>query len=70
MVLMSTRSHDQYNTTIYGMDDRYRGVYGTRKVVFANKEDIAMLGFADGELADMISAWDNGVAHRRRNPSP
>ncbi|MGK5029645.1 hypothetical protein [Janthinobacterium sp. MDT1-19] len=42
MVLMSTRSHDQYNTTIYGMDDRYRGVYGTRKVVFANKEDIAM----------------------------
>jgi anaerobic selenocysteine-containing dehydrogenase len=64
MVLMSTRSHDQYNTTIYGMDDRYRGVYGTRKVVFANKEDIAMLGFADGELVDLIGAWDDGVARR------
>ncbi|MEG2962602.1 MAG: molybdopterin dinucleotide binding domain-containing protein, partial [Janthinobacterium sp.] len=64
MVLMSTRSHDQYNTTIYGMDDRYRGVYGTRKVVFANKDDIAMLGFSDGDLVDLIGAWDDGVARR------
>jgi molybdopterin-dependent oxidoreductase alpha subunit len=64
MVLMSTRSHDQYNTTIYGMDDRYRGVYGTRKVVFANAADIAMLGFADGDLVDLIGAWDDGVARR------
>ena len=64
MVLMSTRSHDQYNTTIYGMDDRYRGVYGTRRVVFANAADIAMLGFADGETVDLIGAWDDGVARR------
>ena len=64
MVLMSTRSHDQYNTTIYGMDDRYRGVYGTRRVVFANRDDIAMLGFADGDLVDLIGAWDDGVARR------
>ena len=64
MVLMSTRSHDQYNTTIYGMDDRYRGVYGTRRVVFTNGEDIAMLGFADGDMVDLIGAWDDGVARR------
>jgi len=64
MVLMSTRSHDQYNTTIYGMDDRYRGVYGTRRVVFANQADIDMLGFEDGAKVDLIGAWDDGV-HRR-----
>ena len=48
MTLMTTRSHDQYNTTIYGLDDRYRGVYGQRRVLFANQDDIAMLGFAAG----------------------
>jgi len=39
--LQTTRSHDQYNTTIYGHDDRYRGVFGQRRVLFINKEDIA-----------------------------
>jgi molybdopterin-dependent oxidoreductase alpha subunit len=42
--LLTTRSHDQYNTTIYGMDDRYRGVFGQRRVVFIHKEDIRALG--------------------------
>jgi molybdopterin-dependent oxidoreductase alpha subunit len=64
MVLMTTRSHDQYNTTIYAMDDRYRGVFGQRRVVFINKDDIAMLGFADGEWVDLISVWDDGVERR------
>jgi anaerobic selenocysteine-containing dehydrogenase len=64
MTLMTTRSHDQYNTTIYGLDDRYRGVYGTRRVVFANADDLAMLGFQDGDWVDMVAAWDDGVPRR------
>jgi molybdopterin-dependent oxidoreductase alpha subunit len=64
MTLMTTRSHDQYNTTIYGLDDRYRGVYGQRHVLFANREDIDMLGFEPGDLVDITSVWDDGVERR------
>jgi molybdopterin-dependent oxidoreductase alpha subunit len=64
MVLMTTRSHDQYNTTIYAMDDRYRGVFGQRRVVFINKDDLAMLGFANGEWVDLIGVWEDGVERR------
>jgi molybdopterin-dependent oxidoreductase alpha subunit len=64
MVLMTTRSHDQYNTTIYAMDDRYRGVFGQRRVVFINKDDLAMLGFKTGEWVDLTSVWDDGVERR------
>jgi anaerobic selenocysteine-containing dehydrogenase len=64
MVLMTARSHDQYNTTIYGMDDRYRGVYGLRRVVFINKDDLAMLGLKNGEYVDMVSVWDDNVTRR------
>ena len=58
--LLTTRSHDQYNTTIYGMDDRYRGVYGQRRVVFIHAEDIRALGLRDGELVDIHTVWDDG----------
>ena len=58
--LMTTRSHDQYNTTIYGDDDRYRGVYGQRRVVFANAEDIRALGMKDGDWIDFHTVWDDG----------
>ncbi|WP_322105403.1 FdhF/YdeP family oxidoreductase [Paraburkholderia sp. J41] len=61
MTLMTTRSHDQYNTTIYGLDDRYRGVYGLRRVLFANREDMTMLGFEPGQHVDITSVWDDGV---------
>jgi molybdopterin-dependent oxidoreductase alpha subunit len=64
MTLMTTRSHDQYNTTIYGLDDRYRGVYGQRRVLFAHKDDIAMLGFAAGQRVDITSVWDDGIERR------
>ena len=64
MVLMTARSHDQYNTTIYGMDDRYRGVFGLRRVVFINKEDLAMLGMQNGQYVDMVSVWDDAVERR------
>jgi molybdopterin-dependent oxidoreductase alpha subunit len=64
MVLMTARSHDQYNTTIYGLDDRYRGVFGLRRVVFINKDDLAMLGLKNGEHVDMVSVWDDNVTRR------
>ncbi|MRX11177.1 FdhF/YdeP family oxidoreductase [Pseudoduganella sp. FT25W] len=64
MVLMTARSHDQYNTTIYGLDDRYRGVFGLRRVVFINKDDLALLGFRNGEHVDLVSVWDDDVTRR------
>jgi molybdopterin-dependent oxidoreductase alpha subunit len=64
MTLMTTRSHDQYNTTIYALDDRYRGVYGQRRVVFINADDLKMLGFADGEWVDMETVWEDGIERR------
>lgn len=51
--LLTIRSHDQYNTTIYGLDDRYRGVFGRRDVLFVNPEDLADLGLAHGDLVDI-----------------
>jgi molybdopterin-dependent oxidoreductase alpha subunit len=64
MVMMTTRSHDQYNTTIYALDDRYRGVFGMRRVVFINQEDIDMLGMKAGDWVDVQSVWDDGVERR------
>ena len=57
--LTTVRSHDQYNTTIYGNDDRYRGVFGQRKVVFVNAEDIQALGMKDGDWVDLHTVWDD-----------
>jgi anaerobic selenocysteine-containing dehydrogenase len=54
--LMTTiRSHDQYNTTIYGLDDRYRGVYHGRRVILLNEEDCREVGLSKGELVDLTS---------------
>ncbi len=53
--LMTTRSHDQYNTTLYGLDDRYRGVFGQRRVLFMNAEDIAAAGFVADQWVDIES---------------
>ncbi|GGI55284.1 FdhF/YdeP family oxidoreductase [Oxalicibacterium solurbis] len=64
MTLMTTRSHDQYNTTIYALDDRYRGVFGQRRVVFIHPEDRAMLGFEAGEWVDMATVWNDGIQRR------
>ncbi|OAN59229.1 FdhF/YdeP family oxidoreductase [Sphingomonas sp. TDK1] len=55
LTLTTIRSHDQYNTTIYGLNDRYRGVHGRRDVVFANQEDLDQLGLAHGDLIDVVS---------------
>ena len=64
LVLQSLRSHDQYNTTIYGLDDRYRGVHHGRRVVLVNAGDITELGFRDGDLVDLVAEWTDGVERR------
>ncbi|MEZ2126176.1 MULTISPECIES: FdhF/YdeP family oxidoreductase [unclassified Sinorhizobium] len=56
--LATFRSNDQFNTTIYGYNDRYRGIDGTRKVLFMNAADIGRLGFAAGDVVDLITAID------------
>jgi anaerobic selenocysteine-containing dehydrogenase len=58
-LLMTIRSHDQFNTTIYGEDDRYRGILGGRRVIFMNSEDIAERGFRAGEKIDITSHFEN-----------
>jgi anaerobic selenocysteine-containing dehydrogenase len=55
LVCATLRSHDQYNTTIYGYDDRYRGVKGRRDVVFANASDLAARGLKSGDLVDIVA---------------
>jgi molybdopterin-dependent oxidoreductase alpha subunit len=62
--LITMRSHDQYNTTIYGLDDRYRGVFGRRDVLFMNEADLAARGLEHGDLVDIETAVD-GVGTMR-----
>ncbi|MEN4476920.1 FdhF/YdeP family oxidoreductase [Mycolicibacterium cosmeticum] len=68
LVLQTLRSHDQYNTTIYGLDDRYRGVRGGRRVVFVNPDDITTMGFTENQRVDLISEYtdrDGRLQERR-----
>jgi molybdopterin-dependent oxidoreductase alpha subunit len=55
LLLQTLRSHDQFNTTIYGHDDRYRGISGDRHILMINTVDIVNLGFADGDLVDIVA---------------
>jgi molybdopterin-dependent oxidoreductase alpha subunit len=64
LLLQTVRSHDQYNTTIYGLDDRYRGVKAGRRVVFVNPADLSALGIADGAAVDLVSEWADGAERR------
>jgi molybdopterin-dependent oxidoreductase alpha subunit len=63
LILQTLRSHDQYNTTIYGLDDRYRGVKGGRRVIFVNPADIASLGLTEGARVDLISEFTGAAGH-------
>ncbi|MFG2883212.1 FdhF/YdeP family oxidoreductase [Streptomyces sp. NPDC048297] len=64
LLLQTLRSHDQYNTTIYGLDDRYRGITNGRRVVLVHPEDTRALGVADGSYVDLVSEWTDGVVRR------
>ncbi|MFC5381085.1 FdhF/YdeP family oxidoreductase [Aquipuribacter nitratireducens] len=60
LLLQTLRSHDQFNTTIYGLDDRYRGIKGGRRVVFVNPADLAVQGLVDGQHVDIVSEYADG----------
>ncbi|HVF28147.1 MAG TPA: FdhF/YdeP family oxidoreductase, partial [Pyrinomonadaceae bacterium] len=65
-LMMTMRSHDQFNTTIYGLDDRYRGIYNERRVVFLNAEDIEKAGLKKGDVVDLVSHFDGEERTARR----
>jgi molybdopterin-dependent oxidoreductase alpha subunit len=62
--LTTVRAHDQYNTTVYGLDDRYRGVFGQRRVLFIHADDRAMLGLPEGAWVDLVGAALNDAVVR------
>lgn len=59
-MMATTRTHDQFNTTIYGLDDRYRGIKNERRVVFMNQKDIDKAGFKTGDIVDLFN-YDDGI---------
>jgi len=61
LVMMSVRSHDQFNTTIYGLDDRYRGIRNERRVIFLNRADVQQLGLKDGQVVDLTSHFEGEI---------
>ncbi|MES2654793.1 MAG: FdhF/YdeP family oxidoreductase [Bacteroidota bacterium] len=66
LMMMTIRTHDQFNTTIYGLDDRYRGIFNERRVVLMNENDIRKLGLQHGDVVDLFNYHDNieRVAHK------
>jgi molybdopterin-dependent oxidoreductase alpha subunit len=64
--LTTIRSHDQYNTTVYGLDDRYRGVRGGRHVILVNEVDARERGLAQGDVVDITSHFQDGERYARR----
>lgn len=66
LLMTSLRSHDQFNTTIYGEDDRYRGIYGGRRVVFMNKADMDARGFKEGDWVDLNSTYEGRVRRAKQ----
>jgi molybdopterin-dependent oxidoreductase alpha subunit len=66
LLLQTVRSHDQFNTTVYGLNDRYRGIKGGRLVVFVHPDDLAARGLSDGDRVDVISVH-GGTERRAKN---
>jgi len=64
-VLMTIRSHDQYNTTIYGLHDRYRGVHGNRRVLFMNALDMSEIGLKTRDIVDITSHFQGVERHSK-----
>ena len=64
-MMMTIRSHDQFNTTIYGLDDRYRGVFNERRVIFMNEKDMITEGVKTGDVVDLCGTY-NGVQREAR----
>jgi anaerobic selenocysteine-containing dehydrogenase len=60
LIMMTIRSHDQFNTTIYGLDDRYRGIYNERRVILMNEEDMRERGLVKNDIVDLHGSY-NGI---------
>ncbi len=66
LILTTIRSHNQFNTTIYDLSDRYRGIEGERRVIFMNTDDMKKLGLKTGQVVDLTSHFDDGERHAYR----
>ena len=66
LLLTTIRSHDQFNTTVYDNDDRYRGIKGSRRVIFMNENDISERGLTAGQTVDITSHWEDGERHVKK----
>ena len=66
-ILMTIRSHDQFNTHIYGLDDRYRGIYNGRRVLYMNPEDARAAGLTQGQIVDLTSHFGDGEKRHARH---
>ena len=66
LIMMTIRSHDQFNTTIYGLNDRYRGIYNERRIIFMNPTDIAERGLENKQVVHLQSVY-NGVTRKATN---
>ncbi|KQY04569.1 hypothetical protein ASD37_21975 [Mycobacterium sp. Root135] len=67
LVLQTMRSHDQWNTVPYALNDRYRGIHNGRRVVLVNPADIEALGLADRQMVDLASTWEDGIVRRAKD---
>ena len=65
-MLTTIRSHDQFNTTIYGLDDRYRGIFNGRRVIFMNPQDAAEQGWKKGDPLDITSHFKSPEGDQQR----
>jgi anaerobic selenocysteine-containing dehydrogenase len=66
LVLQTMRSHDQWNTVPYALNDRYRGIHNGRRVVLVNPADIEALGLTDRQMVDLVGAWEDGIERRAK----
>ncbi|MDP9349004.1 MAG: FdhF/YdeP family oxidoreductase [Gemmatimonadota bacterium] len=66
LLMMSMRSHDQFNTTVYGLDDRYRGIYNERRVILMNPDDVRERGLQPGQVVDLTSHWEGETRTARQ----
>lgn len=66
LIMMTIRSHDQFNTTIYGLDDRYRGVFNERRIIFMNRDDMKLRNFKEQQVVNLKSEF-NGTIRNANN---
>jgi len=67
LIMMTIRTHDQFNTTVYGLDDRYRGIYNERRVILMNPEDVRERNLKAGQVVDLTSHFDDGIERQARH---